>query len=94
MESNAEIPLILGGHSFFSDLGNESVPDERAQQKIVNACLDNRITWFDTTHQPERLALAKALKQLDRRNEATIFAWNFFKVLNPGDNLNRLCSMR
>ena len=84
-----DVPLILGGHSFFSDLGNEPTPDEDGCRAIVQSCLDAGITWFDTTHQPERLALGKALDELGRREEATIFAWNFLKPLAPGERLDR-----
>lgn len=83
------VPLILGGHSFFSELGNDPTPDPDGCREIVRQCLDAGITWFDTTHQPERLALGRALQELSRRDEATIFAWNFLKRLGPGDNLDR-----
>jgi len=83
------VPLILGGHSFFSSLGNDPVPDEDAQAELVAACLDSGIRWFDTTHQPERSALGKALARLGRRDEATILAWNFLEVLAPGGPLDR-----
>ncbi|MBI4556872.1 MAG: aldo/keto reductase [Candidatus Hydrogenedentes bacterium] len=89
MTTNTDIPLILGGHSFISQLGNEPQPDEAAQCKIVEACLDHGIAWFDTTHQPERIALGRALKKLGRRREATIIAWNFMQVLRPEDKLDR-----
>ena len=82
-------PLILGGHSFFSELGNDPVPSPELQREIVRACLDGGITRFDTTHQPERLALGRALKDLGRREEAAIFAWNFLKELGPEDKLDR-----
>lgn len=71
-------PLILGGHSFIQQLGNDPQPSEATQLVIVAACLDQGITWFDTTYQPERLALGKALARLGRRAEVTIIAWNFF----------------
>lgn len=83
------LPLILGGHSFFSQLGNDPVPDDDTQAELVNACLDRGIRWFDTTHQPERTALGKALARLGRRNEATIIVWNFLQALEPGDPLDR-----
>jgi aryl-alcohol dehydrogenase-like predicted oxidoreductase len=89
MGNNTDVPLILGGHSFFSDLGNEPAPTPDGCRDIVSACLDAGITWFDTTHQPERLALGRALSELDRRDEATIFAWNFMQVLGPRDKLDR-----
>ena len=85
----ATLPLILGGHSFFSTLGNDPVPDPDAQADLVNTCLDHGIRWFDTTHQPERSALGAALNQLGRRGEAVIIAWNFLEVLTPNGPLDR-----
>lgn len=87
-----ELPLILGGHTFFSGLGNDPVPTEEAQRDIVAACLDAGIVWFDTTHQPERARLGKALRALGRRDEARIIAWNFLQDLSgwtPGAPLDR-----
>jgi aryl-alcohol dehydrogenase-like predicted oxidoreductase len=72
------LPLILGGHSFISQLGKDPALNPDQQQELVAACLDVGITWFDTTYQPERKALGNALAVLKRREEATIIAWNFF----------------
>jgi aryl-alcohol dehydrogenase-like predicted oxidoreductase len=85
----AELPLILGGHSFFSHMGNDPVPDAALARDIVNTCLDAGIRRFDTTHQPERVALGQALRDLDRRDDAYIIAWNFMKVLEPGEKMDR-----
>jgi aryl-alcohol dehydrogenase-like predicted oxidoreductase len=85
MGSPTESPLILGGHSFITQLGSDPPPSEREQHKIVESCLDHGIRWFDTTYQPERRALGNALHALGRRDEATIFAWNFFTDFSPGD---------
>ena len=82
-----EVPLVLGGHSFISQLGSDPPLTEREQIAIVGACLDNGIRWFDTTYQPERVALGRALAALDRRDEATIVAWNFFRDFGPGDEV-------
>ena len=79
MSQTTEIPLILGGHSFIKQLGNDPPASEREQRTIVESCLDHGIRWFDTTYQPERVALGNALNALGRRHEARIFAWNFFK---------------
>ena len=84
---NANIPLVLGGHSFIQQLGNDPAPAPDEQVRIVAACLDAGIRWFDTTYQPERVALGSALKQLGRRNEATVIAWNFFTRFGPGDDV-------
>lgn len=85
MNRTTETPLILGGHSFISQLGNDPAPSVREQQAIVESCLDRGIGWFDTTYQPERVALGNVLDDLGRRDEATILAWNFFTDFAPGD---------
>jgi aryl-alcohol dehydrogenase-like predicted oxidoreductase len=87
MRPMAEMPLILGGHSFISQLGNDPPASEAVQRKIVESCLEHGIRWFDTTYQPERVALGKALHALGRRDEATILAWNFFTGFSPGDSV-------
>jgi aryl-alcohol dehydrogenase-like predicted oxidoreductase len=68
----------LGGHSFITQLGSDSAAGQATQIAIVEACLQDGICWFDTTYQPERIALGKALAALGRRDEATVLAWNFF----------------
>jgi aryl-alcohol dehydrogenase-like predicted oxidoreductase len=80
-----EIPLVLGGHSFIQQLGNDPPASEQEQHQIVESCLDHGITWFDTTYQPERVALGNVLHALGRREEATILAWNFFTDFSPGE---------
>ena len=76
--------LVLGGHSFIEQLGSDRAASETDQVAIVERCLDNGITCFDTTYQPERVALGRALARLGRRREATIIAWNFFTDFAPG----------
>jgi aryl-alcohol dehydrogenase-like predicted oxidoreductase len=83
------IPFILGGHSFISQLGNDPPATREEQIRIVEACLDSGVTWFDTTYLPERRALGAALEALGRRDEASIFAWNFFKDFGPGEDRDR-----
>lgn len=85
MNPPAEIPLILGGHSFISQLGNDPPASELEQLRIVESCLDRGIRWIDTTYQPERVALGKVLHTLGRRADASILAWNFFTDFAPGD---------
>jgi aryl-alcohol dehydrogenase-like predicted oxidoreductase len=80
-----EPPLILGGHSFISQLGNDPPTSMQEQHAIVESCMDNGIRWFDTTYQPERVALGNVLEALGRRAEATILAWNFFTDFGPRD---------
>jgi aryl-alcohol dehydrogenase-like predicted oxidoreductase len=80
-----ESPLILGGHSFISQLGNDPPASLQEQHAIVESCLDHGIRWFDTTYQCERVALGNVLEALGRRAEATILAWNFFTEFAPGD---------
>jgi aryl-alcohol dehydrogenase-like predicted oxidoreductase len=74
--------LIVGGHTFIGELGNDPAIDFAAQCELVNACLDAGINAFDSTYQPERVALGRILRALNRRDEAWITAWNFF---NEGD---------
>jgi aryl-alcohol dehydrogenase-like predicted oxidoreductase len=81
------VPLILGGHSFIRQLGSDPQATEQEQAQIVAACLDSGINRFDTTYQPERLALGRALKALGRRDQATIIAWNFFLDFGPEDEV-------
>lgn len=85
MSRPVETRLILGGHSFISQLGNDPPASEREQRRIVELCLDHGIRWFDTTYRPERVALGNVLRALGRRDEATILAWNFFTEFSPGD---------
>jgi aryl-alcohol dehydrogenase-like predicted oxidoreductase len=77
--------LVLGGHSFISQLGSDPAPNDHEAAEIVECCLDHGIKWFDTTYAPERVALGKALKTSGRRDEATIIAWNFFEHFGPND---------
>ncbi|HEV2171990.1 MAG TPA: aldo/keto reductase, partial [Nitrospira sp.] len=86
MSEATEIPLILGGHSFIGQLGNDPPASEHEQHRIVESCLNRGIRWFDTTYQPERVALGNVLRALGRRNEARILAWNFFTDFGPGDS--------
>src|SRR5437660_2071642 len=87
MRDTTEVPLILGGHSFISQLGNDPPVSDRDQCRIVDSCLDYSVRWFDTTYQPERIALGNVLHALGRRNEAKIIAWNFFTDFSPDDPL-------
>src|SRR5690242_2627120 len=86
MNRPSEMPLILGGRSFISQLGNDPPASEEEQQQIVQACLENGIRWFDTTYRPERIALGKVLDVLGMRSEANILAWNFFTDFSFGDH--------
>jgi aryl-alcohol dehydrogenase-like predicted oxidoreductase len=83
MSTNPATPLapsrlIVGGHTFITELGNDPALAFDAQCDVVSACLDAGINSFDTTYQPERVALGRILRALDRRDEAWITAWNFF----------------
>jgi aryl-alcohol dehydrogenase-like predicted oxidoreductase len=80
-----ELPLILGGHSFIRQLGNDPPVPKRDQCRLVDSCLDHAVRWFDTTYQPERIALGNVFQAVGRRNEATIIAWNFFTDFSPTD---------
>jgi aryl-alcohol dehydrogenase-like predicted oxidoreductase len=83
----SDVPLVLGGHTFITQLGSDPLPSHEEQMEIVATCLDNGITWLDTTYQPERYALGRVLKELGRRPEATVFAWNFFRDFLPSDSV-------
>jgi aryl-alcohol dehydrogenase-like predicted oxidoreductase len=85
MGEPTEMPLIFGGHSFISQLGNDPPVSEADQRRIVECCLQCGIRWFDTTYQPERVALGNMLHTLGSRNQATIMAWNFFKDFSADD---------
>ena len=89
MGQATEMPLILGGHSFISQLGNDPPVSQRDQLRIVETCLDHNIRWFDTTYQPERIGLGNLLRTLGRRSEATILAWNFFTDFSPDDPVGK-----
>ena len=86
MTTPDELPLMLGGHSFVQQLGNDPIPDPDATVEIVAACLDAGIRWFDTTFRPERIALGAALARLGRRDEATIACWSHFRIFGPEDD--------
>ena len=79
--------LVVGGHSFIAELGNDPPLDFDGQLAIVNQCLDQGINGFDTTYEPERIALGRILDTLGRRDEAQIIAWNFFIDQTTGDHL-------
>jgi len=79
------MPLILGGHSFIDQLGNDPLASKQELHRIVESCLNHGIAWFDTTYQPERVVLGNVLHALGRREEATILAWNFFTDFSPGE---------
>jgi aryl-alcohol dehydrogenase-like predicted oxidoreductase len=82
-----ELPLILGGHTYIQQLGNEPRPSPDQIDAIVAACLDAGICWFDTTYRPERIALGNALQRLRRRDEAHLIAWNFVRLFDDGDDV-------
>jgi len=79
--------LVVGGHSFIPELGNDTAIDFDTQLAIVNKCLDQGISCFDTTYEPERIALGHILEALGRRDEAQIIAWNFFTDDRTGEYL-------
>ena len=85
MKQRDELPLMLGGHSFVQQLGNDPIPDAGVVIEIVAACLDEGIRWFDTTFKPERIALGAALASLGRREEATVACWSHFGIFGPED---------
>lgn len=74
--------LGLGGHSYIQQLGNDPQPSFEEQCELISTCLDSGVALFDTTLYQERVALGKVMRELRRRDEAEIVAWNFFK--QPG----------
>jgi aryl-alcohol dehydrogenase-like predicted oxidoreductase len=78
--------LGLGGHSYMQQLGNDPKPAFEEQCEIVSACLDNGIRLLTPPYQ-ERVALGGILERLERRREARIMAWNFFKQPGREDDL-------
>src|SRR5690349_7184480 len=77
--SASEIPLVLGGHSFINQLGNDPPATEKEQCAIVETCLDSGISRIDTTYQPERIAVGGILHRLGRRADTSLLAWSFFR---------------
>lgn len=75
---STDVPLVLGGHTFIEELGTDPPLSPAEARKVVETCLDDGVTWFDTTYTDEREALGRALDELGRRDEATVIAWNFF----------------
>ncbi|HEX9271465.1 MAG TPA: aldo/keto reductase, partial [Candidatus Binatia bacterium] len=89
MGQATDVPLILGGHSFINQLGNDPSVSEQDRYRIVESCLEHGIRWFDTTYQPERVALGRVFQAIGRRNEATIMAWNFFTDFSSDDPVGK-----
>ncbi|GMV82006.1 MAG: hypothetical protein AMXMBFR7_31900 [Planctomycetota bacterium] len=76
--------LVVGGHSFIPELGNDPAVSFETQLALVSACLDSGINGFDTTYEAERVALGRVLDELGRRSEARLLAWNFFADPSSG----------
>jgi aryl-alcohol dehydrogenase-like predicted oxidoreductase len=76
--SIAAARLVLGGHSFCTALANDPAPTAADARRLVAACGDVGIDWFDTTYRPERTALGNALRG-GTHPRARVIAWNFFK---------------
>ncbi len=79
--------LGLGGHSYIEQLGNDPRPSFEEQCELVATCLDSGITLLDTTYYQERVALGRVLRELGRREDAEIAAWNFFAQPGAEDDL-------
>jgi len=84
---NAVSRLVVGGHSFIAELGNDPAIGFDEQLALVAACLEAGITSFDTTYEPERVALGRVFAELNQRPSAQIIAWNFFVDPYTGDHL-------
>ena len=81
------LPLVLGGHSFIKQLGNDPMPSPAEADALVRRCLEMGIAWFDTTYLPERVMLGACLKRLQATAQARIIAWNFFHDFAPGEDV-------
>ena len=81
------VKLGLGGHSYIAELGNDPPASFEEQCALVAACLDAGIRLLDTTYYQERVALGRVLRHLQRRDEATVTGWNFFKQPGKEDEL-------
>lgn len=79
--------LGLGGHSYIAQLGNDPPASFAEQCALVAACLDAGVRLLDTTYYQERVALGPVLRRLERRDEATVTAWNFFHQPGKEDDL-------
>jgi aryl-alcohol dehydrogenase-like predicted oxidoreductase len=82
--------LILGGHSFISQLGNEPPPTEDEQAALVAECLDHGITRIDTTYQPERKAVGRTLEALGCRDRFFLNVWNLFTDFKAGEDMGKV----
>jgi hypothetical protein len=49
-----ETPLILGGHSFIDQLGNDPPASRPEQISIVETCLDLGIRWLKRGDKKDR----------------------------------------
>jgi aryl-alcohol dehydrogenase-like predicted oxidoreductase len=87
MDQADTLPLVLGGHSFIPELGNEPETEFDTQLEIVSKLLDAGVRCFDTTYEPERVGLGRVLAELGRADRAEIIAWNFFRDEATGEYL-------
>ncbi|AFH61192.1 hypothetical protein B2K_10740 [Paenibacillus mucilaginosus K02] len=72
--------LMLGGHSFFSELASDPEPSDAEKEAIVTECLNLGIHGFDTTYYQERVHLGRILEELGRREEAMLMACSLEKL--------------
>lgn len=78
--------LILGGHTFLDELGNDPAATPRDQAEILAACVRGGIRVVDTTYAPERVGLYRALTAIEDPGIRPII-WNFFDRPETGDGL-------
>lgn len=78
--------LILGGHTFLDELGNDPAANPREQAKILGACARGGIRVVDTTYAPERLGFFRTVNAIEDPGFRPI-VWNFFEHPEMGDTL-------
>ena len=69
--------LILGGHTFLEELGNDPAASPDEQIAVVSACLKGGIRVVDTTYAVERRGLRTVLRTVEDPGIRPII-WNFF----------------
>lgn len=76
--------LVLGGHSFIDELGNDPGVDFADQLVIVTAWRDSGYDTIDTTYEAERIAVGRVLEEAGLQKKIKVIAWNFFQCEGEG----------
>ncbi|MEZ5276651.1 MAG: hypothetical protein R3F07_09745 [Opitutaceae bacterium] len=78
--------LILGGHTFLEELGNDPAASPDEQIAVVSACLEGGVRVVDTTYAVERRGLRTVLMAIDDPGIRPVI-WNFFDHPEMDGNL-------